>query len=41
MKITEMHFDEFGIYNNVSWNPPENGLIVMHGRNESVKTTLI
>ena len=28
MKITEMHLDDFGIYHNVSWNPPEHGLIV-------------
>ena len=41
MKITEMHLDDFGIYHNVSWNPPEHGLIVMHGRNESGKTTQI
>ena len=41
MKITEMHLDDFGIYHNVSWNPPEHGLIVMHGRNESGKTTLM
>ena len=41
MKITEMHLDDFGIYHGVSWNPPEHGLIVMHGRNESGKTTLM
>lgn len=41
MKITQMHLDDFGIYHNVSWNPPDHGLIVMHGRNESGKTTLM
>ncbi len=41
MKITQMHLDNFGIYHDVSWNPPDHGLIVMHGRNESGKTTLM
>ncbi len=35
MKIIQMNLDDFGIYHNVMWNPPEKGLIVMHGRNES------
>ena len=41
MKIIQMNLDDFGIYHNVMWNPPERGLIVMHGRNESGKTTLM
>lgn len=41
MKIIQMNLDDFGIYHNVEWNPPETGLIVMHGRNESGKTTLM
>lgn len=41
MKIINMHLDDFGIYHNVSWQPPESGLIVMHGNNESGKTTLM
>lgn len=41
MKITQMHLEDFGIYHHVSWNPPEKGLIVMHGQNESGKTTLM
>lgn len=41
MNIIQMDLDDFGIYHNVSWNPPERGLIVMHGHNESGKTTLM
>ncbi|MCH4166163.1 MAG: AAA family ATPase [Megasphaera sp.] len=41
MNIIQMNLDDFGIYHNVSWNPPERGLIVMHGHNESGKTTLM
>ena len=41
MKIIQMNLDDFGIYHNVEWNPPETGLIVMHGYNESGKTTLM
>ncbi|WP_273062566.1 AAA family ATPase [Colibacter massiliensis] len=41
MKIIQMNLDDFGIYHNVMWNPPERGLIVIHGRNESGKTTLM
>ena len=41
MKIIQMNLDDFGIYHNVEWNPPERGLIVMHGQNESGKTTLM
>lgn len=41
MKIIQMNLDDFGIYHNVEWNPPEKGLIVMHGQNESGKTTLM
>lgn len=41
MNIIQMNLDDFGIYHNVSWNPPERGLIVMHGQNESGKTTLM
>lgn len=41
MKIIQMNLDDFGIYHNVEWQPPEKGLIVMHGRNESGKTTLM
>ena len=41
MKIIQMNLDDFGIYHNVSWTPPEKGLIVMHGQNESGKTTLM
>lgn len=41
MKIINMHLDDFGIYHNISWQPPETGLIVMHGNNESGKTTLM
>ncbi len=41
MKIIQMNLDDFGIYHNVEWNPPETGLIVMYGRNESGKTTLM
>ena len=41
MKIIQMNLDDFGIYHNVTWNPPEKGLIVMHGQNESGKTTLM
>jgi uncharacterized protein YhaN len=41
MKIIQMDLKEFGIYHNVSWNPPDAGLIVLYGRNESGKTTLM
>lgn len=41
MKIIQMNLDDFSIYHNVSWTPPEKGLIVMHGQNESGKTTLM
>ena len=41
MNIIRMNLDDFGIYHNVSWTPPERGLIVMHGQNESGKTTLM
>lgn len=41
MKIIQMNLDEFGIYHNVEWNPPESGLVVLHGQNESGKTTLM
>ena len=41
MKIIQMNLDNFGIYHDVEWNPPEKGLIVMHGHNESGKTTLM
>ncbi|WP_427112389.1 AAA family ATPase [Megasphaera sueciensis] len=41
MKIIQMDLEDFGIYHNITWNPPENGLIVMHGQNESGKTTLM
>lgn len=41
MKIIQMNLDDFGIYHNVEWNPPERGLIVMYGHNESGKTTLM
>lgn len=41
MKIIQMNLDDFGIYHNVAWNPPEKGLIIMHGQNESGKTTLM
>ena len=33
MKIIQMELADFGIYHGVKWNPPESGLIVMHGRN--------
>lgn len=41
MRITQMNLADFGIYHQVRWNPPEKGLIVMHGQNESGKTTLM
>lgn len=41
MKIIQMNLDDFGIYHDVEWNPPDKGLIVMHGHNESGKTTLM
>lgn len=41
MNIIQMHLDNFGIYHDISWNPPERGLVVMHGQNESGKTTLM
>lgn len=41
MKITQVHLDDFGIYHHISWQPPETGLIVMHGQNESGKTTFM
>lgn len=41
MKIIQMNLDDFGIYHDISWNPPDKGLIVMHGHNESGKTTLM
>lgn len=41
MKIIQMDLEDFGIYHNVTWNPPDTGLIVMHGQNESGKTTLM
>ena len=41
MKILQVHLDDFGIYHNISWQPPESGLIVMHGQNESGKTTFM
>ena len=41
MRITQMDLEDFGIYHNVTWQPPQSGLIVMHGQNESGKTTLM
>lgn len=41
MKIIQMNLEDFGIYHDVQWNPPEAGFIVMHGQNESGKTTLM
>lgn len=41
MKIVQMNLDDFGIYHQVEWNPPQRGLIVLHGQNESGKTTLM
>lgn len=41
MKGYTNEFRYFGIYHNVAWNPPEKGLIIMHGQNESGKTTLM
>ncbi|WP_288823284.1 AAA family ATPase [uncultured Megasphaera sp.] len=41
MKITQMHLDDFGIYHHVEWTPPEQGLMIIHGLNESGKTTLM
>lgn len=41
MKIIQMNLEEFGIYHDIAWNPPEKGLVVMHGQNESGKTTLM
>lgn len=41
MKIVGMSLEEFGIYHQVNWAPPTAGLIVMHGQNESGKTTLM
>ena len=41
MRITDMKLDTFGIYHQASWTPPVNGLIIMYGRNESGKTTLM
>lgn len=41
MRITDMKLETFGIYHQASWVPPQNGLIIMYGRNESGKTTLM
>lgn len=41
MKITDLQLEQYGIYNNVSWKPPQNQLVVVMGENESGKTTLL
>lgn len=41
MKITDLQLERYGIYRDVSWEPPQNQLIVVMGENESGKTTLL
>ncbi len=41
MKITDLQLQQYGIYQNVSWKPAQNQLVVVMGENESGKTTLL
>ena len=41
MKITDLQLEQYGIYQNVSWKPPRDQLVVVMGENESGKTTLM
>ncbi len=41
MKLTDLQLERYGIYENISWQPPERGLCVVTGENESGKTTLL
>ena len=41
MKLTDLQLQRYGIYQNVSWQPPAAGLTVICGENESGKTTLL
>lgn len=41
MRITDLQLKQYGIYQNVSWKPAQNQLVVVMGENESGKTTLL
>lgn len=41
MKLTDLQLERYGIYEQMSWQPPERGLCVVTGENESGKTTLL
>ena len=41
MKITDMQLLHYGIYQNISWKPATDRLIVIMGENESGKTTML
>ncbi len=41
MKLTDLQLERYGIYEQTSWQPPETGLCIVMGENESGKTTLM
>lgn len=41
MKLTDLQLEHYGIYEDVSWQPPDTGLCVIMGENESGKTTML
>lgn len=41
MKLTDLQLERYGVYENTSWQPPNTGLCVVMGENESGKTTLL
>lgn len=41
MRIKDVYFERFGIYKNWRFTPPQSGLTVLYGPNESGKTTLL
>ncbi len=41
MKITDLQLQQYGIYQDVSWKPAQDQLVVVMGENESGKTTLL
>lgn len=41
MKLNDLQLERYGIYEGISWQPPERGLCVVIGENESGKTTLM
>lgn len=41
MRIKDIYFERFGMYKNWRFTPPEKGLTLLYGPNESGKTTLL